>query len=256
MGRRLGQHFLADPAILERIVDALDPAPTDRVLEVGPGRGTLTTRLAARVGHVVTIEKDHALADALRARSESNVTVIAGDALRIPWRAAVGDTPFKVVGNIPYYITSPLIEKALDAGPRVIVYLVQKEVADRVVAAPGGKVYGALSVGVQAVARGERLFVVKAGSFQPVPKVDSAVIRITPRDDPLVEGAERARFRSFVTALFSQRRKQIVNGATTASGLPRAVVLDRLAVLAIAPQTRPEMLGPESLVGLFEALMR
>src|SRR4029079_7512866 len=159
--RRLGQHFLADPRLLGRIADALGAGPRDTVLEIGPGPGGLTAALAARAGRVVAIEKEAALLPAPRA-CVSSALIVEGDALELDWRALAGEH-FLVAGNIPYNITSPLIDKALDPPrPERIVFLVQKEVADRVTAAAGDPDYGALSVGVQSVARAERLFTVPA----------------------------------------------------------------------------------------------
>ncbi len=139
--RRLGQHFLNDPGVLGRIVDALDPRPGETVLEIGPGRGTLTRVLLDRGLKVIAIEKDRLLAAAL---ALDGLRVIEGDALQLDWPRVS-----KVVGNIPYYITSPLIDKALRPPlPERVVFLVQAEVADRIAAQPGSKTYGALSVGV------------------------------------------------------------------------------------------------------------
>src|SRR6185295_17883690 len=203
--RRLGQHFLSDSRILQRIADALAPTTADTVLEIGPGPGGLTAALAARAGRVVAIEKDADLVPGLRARFPG-VTVVEGDALELDWDT-LGGPGALVAGNIPYNITSPLIDKAL-APPRPprIVFLVQKEVADRVTARAGEGAYGALSIGVQAVARTERLFVVPAGAFHPRPKVDSAVLRLTPLDSPLVPDAEIPMFRRLVVGLFGFRR--------------------------------------------------
>ena len=187
--RPLSQHFLADPNILGRIVDALEPAPADVVIEIGAGKGSLTEQLIPRVGHVIAIEKDRRLAAQLREKRETgNVVVVEGDALRLDWhqlvREAFPASPvpfpgFNVVGNIPYAITSPLIEKALTPPlPERIVFLVQAEVADRAAAPPGSRAYGALSVGLQASCRVEKLFTVKPGAFDPPPKVDSALLRL------------------------------------------------------------------------------
>ena len=177
--RSLGQHFLSDRRILERIADALGATPGDTVLEIGPGPGGLTEVLAAAAGKLVAIERDAALIPGLRERIPA-ATVVEADALEVDWHAVAGPD-FLVAGNIPYNITSPLIDKALaPPRPRRIVFLVQKEVADRVGAPPGGEAYGALSVGVQSVARAERLFTVPAGAFHPRPRVDSAVLRLTP----------------------------------------------------------------------------
>ncbi|MEX0690367.1 MAG: 16S rRNA (adenine(1518)-N(6)/adenine(1519)-N(6))-dimethyltransferase RsmA [Gemmatimonadales bacterium] len=268
MGRRLGQHFLRDTAMLDRIVDAIDPQPDDVVIEIGPGEGSLTARLIARVGHVVAIEKDPQLAERLRAtctvqRAAGNtptVTVIEGDALELDWTASLHGARctvhglVKVIGNIPYYITTPLIERALEGRHPVIVFLTQKEVADRVVAAPGGKEYGALSVGVQAVAKAERLFVVKAGAFHPPPKVDSAVLRLTPRPDPLITEPERAPFRRFVAAVFGQRRKQLGRSLRDVAGCSRDEAQSVLIRVGIAPTDRGETLTPERFVTLFRTI--
>ncbi|HYU09364.1 MAG TPA: 16S rRNA (adenine(1518)-N(6)/adenine(1519)-N(6))-dimethyltransferase RsmA, partial [Gemmatimonadales bacterium] len=183
-------------------MDALDPQTGETVLEIGPGRGTLTRVLLDRGLKVIAIEKDRLLAAAL---AMDGLRVIEGDALHLDWPRVS-----KIVGNIPYYITSPLIDKALTPPlPERVVFLVQAEVADRIAAQPGSKTYGALSVGVQAVASVEKLFTVAPGAFRPPPKVRSALIRLTPLTEPLVRPEEVAAFRSFVTACFSKRRKQL-----------------------------------------------
>lgn len=269
----LGQHFLADKNILRKIADALDPTPQDVVLEIGPGKGALTRELASRVARVVAIEKDRRLARECEMRNAKcgidKVTVVHGDALRVNWHALViphsaFPTPhfdhsafhiprFKVIGNIPYHITTPLIEKALTPPPPLperIVFLVQAEVADRCVARPGSKSYGALSVGVQAVCRAEKLFMVKPGAFHPSPRVDSALLRLTPLERPLIAPEETAALRSFVTACFSRRRKQLRNAVMAASGRPAATVLDGLQALDLAPTARPETLAPDAFVRL------
>ena len=257
---RLGQHFLADRNLLRKIVAALDPQPGDVVIEIGPGEGSLTGILAPQVKQVIAIETDRRLADECGKRNAEcgidNVSVIVGDALKHDWHSALG-TPhsaFKVVGNIPYYITSPLIAKALTPPlPACVVFLVQREVADRLAAPPGSKQYGALSVGVQAVCRVEKLFVVKAGAFRPAPRVDSAVVRFTPRADPVITPAEAAAFRTFVTACFSRRRKQLRNAVMAATGRPAAEVSALLKALELPPTARPETLAPEVFVRLLRA---
>jgi 16S rRNA (adenine1518-N6/adenine1519-N6)-dimethyltransferase len=274
VGRRLGQHFLFDPGILDRIVEALDPKPDDRVIEIGPGKGTLTRRLAVRVGRVVVIEKDAELARELGERGKGKgerentwgrVTVVAGDALRENWHTLLEPTfplspfpfpPFKVCGNIPYAITSPLIDKALTPPlPERIVFLVQKEVADRLAAKPGGKAYGALTVGVQAVARVERLFVVRAGSFRPPPEVESAVVRLTPLGEPIVKPDEVAAFRSFITKLFGQRRKQILRSLQSAIGLEKADAASAAAAIGVDRAARVEVMSPQTLVDLYREVV-
>ena len=256
--RRLGQHFLRHRTLLERIADALRPERGELVLEIGPGQGTLTEVLAARGARVVAIEKDPELVPPLRARVPA-VTVVLGDALELDWRAAAGvgpGEPLLVTGNIPYNITSPLLDRALEPPrPRRIVFLVQKEVAERVAASPGTPAYGALTVGVQSVARVEKLFVVPAGAFHPPPKVDSAVLRLTPLERPALGDAEVAPFRRLVVGLFGFRRKQLLRGLRELTGWPAeraGGVLDRAGVVASA---RPETLEPAQFLHLLRAVV-
>jgi 16S rRNA (adenine1518-N6/adenine1519-N6)-dimethyltransferase len=252
--RRLGQHFLSNPRILQRIADALEATAQDTVLEIGPGPGGLTAALAERAGRVVTIEKDAELVPALRERFP-RVAVVQGDALQLDWRALAGPGAL-VAGNIPYNITSPLIDKAL-APPRPprIVFLVQKEVADRVTAEPGSGTYGALTVGVQAVARAERLFVVPAGAFHPRPQVDSAVLRLIPLDPPLVADPEVPRFRRLAVGIFGFRRKQLGRGIRELTGWTPDRVAAALSRAEIDPGARPETLSPAAFVRLLGALV-
>ena len=252
--RRLGQHFLSDRRILERIADALGATAGDTVLEIGPGPGGLTEALAGRAGRLVAIEKDAVLLPALRQRVP-RATIVEADALEADWHTIAGPE-FLVAGNIPYNITSPLIDKALaPPRPRRIVFLVQKEVADRVGAAPGSEAYGALSVGVQAVARAERLFTVPAGAFHPRPKVDSAVLRLTPLEEPLVSDAEVVPFRRLVVGLFGFRRKQMVRGLRELTGWGTARVEDALGRAGIETRVRPETVPPARLAALLRALV-
>jgi 16S rRNA (adenine1518-N6/adenine1519-N6)-dimethyltransferase len=179
--------------------------------------------------------------------------------LKLDWREVVAEhaphSDHKVIGNVPYYITSPLIDKALTAPlPERIVFLVQKEVADRLAAPPGGKTYGALTVGVHAVADVERLFSVKRGAFNPPPAVDSAVVRITPKAEPLVSPEEQPAFRTFVKALFSRRRKQMAGIVRAVASLTQDRAVEVLARVQVDPQARPETLAPETVVRLFRAL--
>jgi 16S rRNA (adenine1518-N6/adenine1519-N6)-dimethyltransferase len=252
--RRLGQHFLTDPRILARIADALEAGPDDTVLEIGPGHGGLTRALVERAGRVVAIEKDRELVPALRARFPG-IEVIEGDALELDWHTLVPG-PFLLAGNIPYNITSPLLDQALQPPvPRRTVFLVQREVADRVTAGPGTSEYGALSVGLQTVARAERLFSVAAGAFRPRPNVDSAVLRLTPLPTPLVSDTDRESFRAAVVGLFSYRRKQLLRGVRELTGWDAARAAELLEQTALSPTVRPEVLSPAEFVQLHRALV-
>jgi len=258
VGRRLGQHFLFDPAILDRIVDALHPGPRDFVVEIGAGRGTLTKRLAPRVGSVVAIERDEPLASSLQVELPDNCTVKTADALEVEWATERDpEVPYKVVGNIPYAITTPLIDKALDAPlPDCIVFLLQREVGDRLGASPGTKAYGGLTVGVQTVATVERIFVVRPGSFRPPPKVESVVIRLVPLAEPIVPAEDRPVFRRFVAGLFGQRRRQLTRALRTVTGLSPEAVGDLIGPLGLDAAARPEVLTPHEFAALFAAVPR
>jgi 16S rRNA (adenine1518-N6/adenine1519-N6)-dimethyltransferase len=252
--RRLGQHFLTDPRLLGRIADALGAGPGDTVLEVGPGPGGLTAALVERAGRVVAIEKDRELVPALRERFRQ-ATIVEADALAADWHVLAGPR-FLVAGNIPYNITSPLIDKALEPPlPERIVFLVQKEVADRVTARAGEPAYGALSAGVQSVARAERLFTVPAGAFQPRPRVDSAVLRLTPLDAPVVSAEEQAGYRRLVVGLFGFRRKQLVRGLRELTGWEASAVIPVLERAGVPPSARPEVLEPTDFASLLRALV-
>ena len=252
--KRFGQHFLSDPRILARIADALEATTADTVLEIGPGPGGLTRALLERAGRVVAIEKDRDLAAALR-RDLPDLVLVEGDALDSDWHAVAGDDAL-IAGNIPYNITTPLIDKALmPPRARRVVFLVQKEVADRVAAPPGSETYGALSVGVQAVARSERLFTVPAGAFTPRPRVDSAVLRLTPLSGPLVADDQVGLFRRIVVGLFGYRRKQIARGLRELTGLSPEAVQAVLVAANVAPDVRPEVLDPPAFVRLMRGLV-
>ena len=261
--KRLGQHYLSDPRILDRIADALAATPGDTVVEIGPGPGGLTAALARRAGRVVAIEKDRDLVPALQAKLPG-VTVVEADALEADWHALAGVTPdapspvagYLVAGNIPYNLTSPLLEKALEPPrPARVVFLVQREVAERVAAPPGGGAYGALSVGVQAVAAVELLFRVPAGAFTPRPRVDSAVLRLSPLATPAVSDASRHAFRRLVVGLFGFRRKQLLRGVRELTGWTPAAAAAALARAGLAGGVRPETLGVAEFAALLAALV-
>jgi 16S rRNA (adenine1518-N6/adenine1519-N6)-dimethyltransferase len=210
LGRRLGQHFLARPSVLERIAEVACPAHTDTLVEIGPGRGALTTHLLSRAVRVIAIEIDPVLVHYLQSkfRDEPRLTLIANDVLKADlsqWG------PVTVVGNLPYYITSPIIEKTLALGAQLqrAVFLMQKEVAERLIASPGTRDYGYLSVQTQLLSKPELVLTVPAAAFRPPPKVDSAVVQLTPRNEFPALGHKA--FLEFVSRCFRQKRKKIRN---------------------------------------------
>lgn len=252
--KSLGQHFLSDPRILGRIADALAPGPAETVIEIGPGRGGLTKELLQRAGRVIAIEIDRALAAQLRSRyaDEPRLDIIERDVLETNLGALAGGE-FSLVGNVPYYITTPILFHALrPPRPTRAVYLVQREVADRLSAAPGTKAYGALTVNVSALATAETLFKVSPGAFSPPPSVDSAVVRITPRADPAIAPHEEERFRVMVQQAFGMRRKQMRRVVRSILSVPAERADEILAVAGIDPEARPETLSPER----FAAVLR
>ena len=258
--RSLGQNFLIDPNLQRKIVGAVGAGASDEVVEIGPGRGALTRLLAGTVGRLILIELDDDLAamwsDEYRGRDD--VHVIHGDALTVPFWESVDDpSRTRVVGNIPYNITSPIIFRLLERPrPHSIVLTVQEEVAERITAPVGSGAYGAMSVGIRSVATAERLFGVGRSAFRPRPGVDSAVVRITPdRPEPLGPEEER-RLRMLVRAAFQWRRKQLRRILRDHADLrvpqDRLDEVAQLAVIDLAD--RPERLSPEAFIRLASAL--
>jgi 16S rRNA (adenine1518-N6/adenine1519-N6)-dimethyltransferase len=254
--KKYGQHFLTDERILGAIVDALAPTQSDTVVEVGSGRGSLTDILVERSGRVVAVEIDRALAKQLGERysSRPNVQVVQGDVLETDLHA-LGGSDFLLIGNVPYYITTPIVFKALEPPiPRRSVFLVQREVAERMAANADTESYGALSVNVGVVADVEQVMTVPAGAFQPPPKVESAVVRITPRSSPLVSVESLPAFRAFVQAAFGLRRKQVLRVLRTVKALSPEKASGLLEKAGIDPTVRPEVLTPQQFATLFELL--
>lgn len=204
---KLGQHFLFSSSILERIAAAACPVPADLVIEIGPGRGTLTDKLLARASRVAAIEVDHSLAEHLREKyaADSRLEVVEADVLDTDlgqWGPAV------VAGNLPYYITSPILSRLAQTPFTRAVFLIQKEVAERLTASPGSRSYGFLTVQTALFASARRLFDVKPGAFRPPPKVDSAVVLLEPHNRAVPDAAQ---FLEFVGRCFHQKRKTIRN---------------------------------------------
>ena len=243
--KSLSQNFLTDPEALDAILAAAELAPGDRVVEIGPGLGVLTRRLLAAGASVIAVELDARLAEYLRRElwGIERFELIEADALSLHPRELFPDAPFKVVANIPYHITSPLLHAFLEGErpPELTVLLVQLEVAERVAAPPGQMSY--LSVFVQNVATAEVVARVPAAAFEPAPAVDSAVLRIRRRAAPIVPvGEGREPFYRIVQAGFRQRRKQVHNGLTRELPVDRDVVESALAGCGVDPERRPQTL--------------
>jgi len=254
--KRLGQHFLVDRTVLDRIADALAPTSVDTVVEIGPGRGALTDLLSARAKRVVAIELDRDLVPYLRDRyrKAGNVEVIERDVLEISLGEVAGGD-YLLAGNVPYYITTPILFQALEP-PRPLraVYLVQREVAERVVAPPGSRTYGALSVNVQGFAHAELVGHVPAGAFRPPPAVESAILRVTPREIPVVDASIEREFRTLVQEAFGLRRKQMRRVVRTIASLDADSADRALVAASVDPESRPETLSPEDFARLLTAL--
>ncbi len=252
----LGQHFLASPAVLERIVRVIDPRPDDHIVEVGAGRGALTFRLAETGGRVVAVEKDKRLLDGLREAAPRNVEVVAADVLRVDFEDHVPLSHrgrAKVVGNLPYAISSPLLFKVLDSRRlfTAAVFLLQKEVARRVCAVPGTKDYAPISILLQNAFEARLEFTVAPGSFVPPPKVTSALVSLRRRAAPLLDVADEAGFAAFLRRAFGQRRKKLRN---TLAPYGAGKVEKAAEALGVPENARAEELPMETLAALFRKL--
>jgi 16S rRNA (adenine1518-N6/adenine1519-N6)-dimethyltransferase len=241
--KRFGQHFLHDPGVLARIVGAIDPKPGDRLVEIGPGRGALTLPLLGRCGKLEAIEIDRDLAPVLRAAAagRGELVVHEADVLEVDFRALHGGgAKLRVCGNLPYNISTPLLFHLLEAREAIadMHFMLQKEVVDRLVAPPGGKTYGRLTVMVAAACAATSLFRVGRGAFQPPPAVDSAVVRLVPHAADPFPLPDPARFARIVAAAFSMRRKTLRNSLR---GLVDAA---QFSAAGVAAERRPETLAP------------
>ena len=251
--RALGQHFLRDGGIARAIVDLIAPTSSDLVVEIGPGQGALTQELAGRAGRLIALEVDRPLLEPLRRRWPA-VEILEADART--WDYGVLERPaggrVLVVGNLPYSVGKPIVAALLEARAviDVMALMLQREVAERLAAPPGGKVYGALSVLTQAVCDVELALRVSPGAFRPPPKVDSAVVRLTPRAQSRVPAALDARFREVVRAAFARRRKMLANALAGGLGLPLDTVRDAAATAGVDPGRRAETLSIEEFVSL------
>lgn len=217
--KSLGQNFLKDPAVVDRIVEGAEVHQEDIVIEIGPGIGVMTDRIAEQAGHVLAVEIDKALLPILEETlaHHQNVTVVNADILKLDLHALKSehfpDQFPKIIANLPYYITTPIIMKFLESGLpfESMTVMMQKEVAQRMMADSGNKTYGALTVMVQYYCEVDPIFEVPKGSFVPEPKVTSTVVRLTPHSEPPVELLDQKMFSRTVKAAFSTRRKTLLN---------------------------------------------
>lgn len=245
--KRLGQHFLINRGILAKIVEAAELQAEDTVVEVGPGTGVLTRELAAHAGQVIAVELDRDLVERLRSELPNNVRVLYGDILQLPPERLFPEPPssYKVVANLPYYITAPVLRHFLAGSfrPERLVVMVQYEVAQTITARPGDM--SLLSVAVQFYGRAEFVAAVSPGSFQPPPKVRSAIVRIDTYDDPPVDVPSAATFFDTVRAGFSARRKQLRNALAQGWKVPTEDAARILLASAVDPARRAQTLSLE-----------
>ncbi|HEY0661085.1 MAG TPA: 16S rRNA (adenine(1518)-N(6)/adenine(1519)-N(6))-dimethyltransferase RsmA [Lysobacter sp.] len=251
--KHLGQHFLHERGIISRIVQAVDPQPGDRLVEIGPGQGAITFPLLDRHGELTVIEFDRDLIFPLTeaARAHGTLEVIHRDVLTVDFTAlARGGGPLRLVGNLPYNLSSPILFHALDHAEAIrdMHFMLQKEVVDRMAAGPGSKVYGRLSVMLQAYCDVIPLFDVPPGAFRPPPKVDSAVVRLLPRAPDSIGIADPLRFAAVVRDAFGQRRKTLRNALSQ--------ICDATAIEAagVRPDARAEQIEVADFVRLANSL--
>jgi 16S rRNA (adenine1518-N6/adenine1519-N6)-dimethyltransferase len=248
--KRFGQNFLHDRRVIERIVDAIDPRPDQAIVEIGPGQAALTRELVKRAGHVTAVEIDRDLAAWLREEfTADQLTLVEADALKLDW-SSLAMRPLRLVGNLPYNISSPLLFRLMECADRVIDqhFMLQKEVVDRMVAPPGSKTYGRLSVMLQVRYRMTKLFEVPRGAFNPPPKVTSSIVRMVPRATSELPAIDFGAFGRVVAAAFNQRRKILRNA------LRELASEDAFVAAAVDPMARAETLAVDDFVRLTHAV--
>jgi len=252
--KHLGQHFLHERGIINKIVQAVDPQPGDRLVEIGPGQGAITFPLLDRHHELTVIEFDRDLIFPLTeaARAHGTLEVIHRDVLTVDFSAlAHNGGPIRLVGNLPYNLSTPILFHALEhaAAIRDMHFMLQKEVVDRMAAEPGSKVYGRLSVMLQAYCRVTPLFTVPPGAFRPPPKVDSAVVRLVPRDPATIEVRDPAKFEAVVRDAFGQRRKTLRNA------LSQQCDAAAIEAAGVRPDARAEQIAVADFVRLANSLV-
>ena len=259
--KKYGQNFIGDPALLERIATVCDWQPGDRALEIGPGAGTLTRAIAREAEEVLAIEIDRRLAPLLEKTLAdcANVHLVFTDALKADLDALMRDTlgwdgRYKLIANLPYYITTPLIMHVLEDSEKVseLVIMVQKEVGERLCAAPGSKAYGAVTVMVQYAATVARAFDVGRHAFVPAPEVDSTILHLIPYEKRPIQAQSDAVLRRVVKAAFSQRRKTLRNSLSSL-GCDKALIKQALEAASIEDSRRAETLSVAEFVALADA---
>ncbi|NMC31713.1 MAG: 16S rRNA (adenine(1518)-N(6)/adenine(1519)-N(6))-dimethyltransferase RsmA [Veillonellaceae bacterium] len=257
--KKLGQHFLVDETVVRRIAESLELKANMPVLEIGPGIGTLTQFLAMTGACVTAVELDRRCIEIMGTtlRAYENVHIVQGDVLTLDFAELMGAGPFQIVGNLPYYITTPIVMKILEGNvpAEKMVFMVQKEVADRMVSAPGSKEYGALSVAVQYHTEAVKLFEVPSAAFMPPPAVDSAVILCTKRAQPPVDVPSAKLFFRVVRAAFGQRRKTLAN-SLQGGGFAKEEVIAMLQETGIKGERRGETLSLEEFAALSRSYAR
>ena len=261
--KALGQNFLIDASVCPRMAEVAVEDEADGVLEIGPGVGVLTVELAKRAKKVVSIELDHRLPPLLSKTLEDfdNVEIVEGDAMQLDLAALLAEK-FKdcrkvsFCANLPYYITSPILMRLLEEKLPLsqIVVMLQKETAERFSAPIGSRMAGAVTAATNYYAESELLFFVQRDSFFPAPKVDSAVLRLMPREKPLITPKSEAYFFALLKAAFSQRRKTAVNGISSGLGLSKDTVRNALTACGLSETVRAEQLSMESLCALADTL--
>ena len=246
--KRFGQNFLHDPAVIGKIVQAINPQPGDRLVEIGPGQGAITLPLLTAAGRLQVVELDRDLLAPLadKCREAGELAIHSADALTFDFCKLAAGEPLRVVGNLPYNISTPLLFHLLDQHGciRDMHFMLQKEVVQRMAAQPGGRDWGRLSVMLQYRCRVSALFTIGPGAFKPPPKVESAFVRLEPYDKPIVDVNDEKLFSELVRQAFSQRRKTLRN---TLRGLLDA---NEITAAGIDPSARAETLRLEEFAAL------
>lgn len=258
--KRLGQHFLIDRNIIEKVIRVAGVERDDVVLEVGPGLGEMTYRLAQRAKGVIAVEIDSRLVEILRQKMSAitNVEIVEEDILKTDFEVLAYrvKSPLKVVANLPYQISTPLLFRLIELRRLFsdLTLMLQREVVERITAPPGEKAYGALSVLIQSVSHPSLQFVVKPSAFFPPPKVESAVVQIVWKEKPSIEEKEEEWFKKVVRASFGYRRKTLLNALKLSRLVPLETIELKMDAIGIDPQRRPETLSLEEFVRLAKVL--